>query len=293
MSLLWGQESFENHFSLPHSAKRQNPPVKAGLLVGGTVKDNPPQLTFPETIQINNTTIELLALVDSGEEQNLLEQLPSPITEMALDGGILSTITHKKNAPIILIVSGNHCELIEFLLFPGSSVPMILCFPWLALHNSHILWSDRHVESLKSALQSPSPPPSDTTISPVDLSLVLTGYQDLGSVFSKVKALSLPPHRPYECTIDLLPGAPLPSSQLYNLSRPKREAMELYIRDSLATGIIRPSSAVRAGFFFVLNKDKSLRPCIDYRGLNQITVKNKYPLPLISSAFEPIQGATI
>lgn len=45
--------------------------------------------------------------------------------------------------------------------------------------------------------------------------------------------------------------------------------------------------------FFVDKKDKSLRPCIDYWGLNQITVKNKYPLPLLSSAFELLQGMTV
>lgn len=70
--------------------------------------------------------------------------------------------------------------------------------------------------------------------------------------------------------------------------------MEKYIRESLAAGLIRPSSLpVAAGFFFVSKKDKSLQPCIDYRGLNAITIKNKYPLPLINSAFEPLHGATI
>ncbi|CAJ1048226.1 uncharacterized protein lrfn4b [Xyrichtys novacula] len=70
--------------------------------------------------------------------------------------------------------------------------------------------------------------------------------------------------------------------------------METYINDSLAAGIIRPSSSpAGAGFFFVEKKDKTLRPCIDYRGLNEITVKNRYPLPLISTAFELLQGATI
>jgi len=70
--------------------------------------------------------------------------------------------------------------------------------------------------------------------------------------------------------------------------------MEKYINESLAAGIIRPSSSpLGAGFFFVGKKDGSLRPCIDYRGLNQITVKNKYPLPLLASAFEPVQGATV
>ncbi|KAK9528244.1 hypothetical protein VZT92_014727 [Zoarces viviparus] len=63
--------------------------------------------------------------------------------------------------------------------------------------------------------------------------------------------------------------------------------METYITDSLAAGIIRPSSSpVGAGFFFVAKKDKSLHPCIDYQGLNQITTRNKYPLPLLNSAFE-------
>ena len=70
--------------------------------------------------------------------------------------------------------------------------------------------------------------------------------------------------------------------------------MEDYIGESLAASIIHPSSSpVGAGFFFVSKKDSSLRPCIDYRGLNNITVKNKYPLPLISSAFVPLHGAVV
>jgi hypothetical protein len=44
---------------------------------------------------------------------------------------------------------------------------------------------------------------------------------------------------------------------------------------------------------FFVEKDKTLRPCINYWGLNDITVKNRYPLPLISSASEPLQGGTV
>lgn len=65
--------------------------------------------------------------------------------------------------------------------------------------------------------------------------------------------------------------------------------MEQYISDSLSSGLIRPSTG--AQFFFLEKKDKSLCPCIDYRGLNQITVKNKYPLPLMNFAFESLQEA--
>ena len=69
-----------------------------------------------------------------------LEPLPSPIMVSALDGGKLTTITHKTK-PISLIVSGNHWELIQFLLFSVSSVNLILGYPWLIQHNPHIFFS--------------------------------------------------------------------------------------------------------------------------------------------------------
>lgn len=69
--------------------------------------------------------------------------------------------------------------------------------------------------------------------------------------------------------------------------------MKTYIKDSLAAGIIKPSmSPLVAGFFFV-KKDSTLHPYIDFRGLNNITIKNKYALPLLSSAPESLHRATI
>ncbi|XP_041434034.1 uncharacterized protein LOC121398794 [Xenopus laevis] len=70
--------------------------------------------------------------------------------------------------------------------------------------------------------------------------------------------------------------------------------MEEYIKENLERGFIRPSSSpAGAGVFFVKKKDGTLRPCIDYRGLNKITVKNRYPLPLISELFDRVKGAVI
>ncbi|KAG1934069.1 retrotransposable element [Pimephales promelas] len=127
-----------------------------------------------------------------------------------------------------------------------------------------------------------------------DLSGVPEEYHDLREVFSRSRATSLPPHRPYDCGIELLPGTTPPRGRLYSLSAPEREALENYLSDSLKAGTIVPSSSpAGAGFFFVKKKDGSLRPCIDYRGLNDITVKNRYPLPLMSSVFEILQGAKI
>jgi hypothetical protein len=75
---------------------------------------------------------------------------------------------------------------------------------------------------------------------------------------------------------------------------PENKAKETYIVNSLVTGFIRPSSSPAGrGFCFVEIKDKTLRPCIDHQGLNDITVKKRFPLPLISSAFKPLQGVTV
>ncbi len=68
-------------------------------------------------------------------------------------------------------------------------------------------------------------------------------YLDLKGVFRKSRAASLPPHRPYDCAIDLLSGRSPPKGRLYSLSAPEWEAMEKYISDSLAAKIIRPSSS--------------------------------------------------
>lgn len=69
--------------------------------------------------------------------------------------------------------------------------------------------------------------------------------------------------------------------------------MEEYVADALCQGTIRPSSSpAAAGFFFVKKKDGGLRPYVDYRGLNNITVKNRHSIPLTSTALDALSGAT-
>ncbi len=116
----------------------------------------------------------------------------------------------------------------------------------------------------------------------------------ISDVFSKEKATQLPPHRPWDCAIDLLPNIQPPKSKVYPLSRNVSQAMEEYVDEALNSGFIRPStSPAAAGFFFVEKKDGSLRPCIDYRRLNNITIKFRYPLPLVPSALEQLREAKI
>lgn len=108
-------------------------------------------------------------------------------------------------------------------------------------------------------------------------------YQEYLDVFSKAKASGLPPHRDYDCAIDLLPGTTPPRGKMYPLSRPEHLAME--DREALKQEYIVPSMSPASGsFFFVKKKDGGLRPCIDYWGVNTITVKYPYPLPLVPAA---------
>ena len=111
-----------------------------------------------------------------------------------------------------------------------------------------------HSTCLKSALF-PVEGGVHSSKEPPDLSLVPPEYHDIGEVFSKCRALSLPPHRPYDCAIELLPGAPLPSSRLCNLSRPEREAMEGYIQEP-------SSSPVGAGIFLLPRRISLFAPVL-------------------------------
>ncbi|KAK3537178.1 hypothetical protein QTP70_002632 [Hemibagrus guttatus] len=123
---------------------------------------------------------------------------------------------------------------------------------------------------------------------------ILACYSRFQDVFCPRKASKLPPHRPWDCAIDLIPGEPVPKGWIYSLSIPEERAMEEYIQEALSQGYIHPSTSPAASsFFFVAKKDGSLRPCIDYRALNQITVKFRYPLPLVPSVLEHLYGATV
>lgn len=125
------------------------------------------------------------------------------------------------------------------------------------------------------------------------LTSVPSEYHDLQEVFSKQKALSLPPNRPYDSVIYFLQGSATYQPPVQPVCTWMSGHGEVY-PGIFAAGIISLSSfPVGASFFFVGKKDGTLWPCIDYRKLNDITIKNKYPFPLINSAFEHLQGATV
>lgn len=117
-------------------------------------------------------------------------------------------------------------------------------------------------------------------------------YQDFQDVFSKTSADALPPHAPWDHTIEIESGKSIPTSKIYPLSASELEVLSTYLDENLKSGFVRPSSSpVGAPILFVKKKDGSLRLCVDYRNLNSVTIKNKYPLPLINETLDRLCGA--
>ena len=103
----------------------------------------------------------------------------------------------------------------------------------------------------------------------------------------------LPPPRQVEFRIDLVPGATLIAKSPYRLAPSEMKELMSQLQELLDKGFIRPSfSPWGAPILFVKKKDGSLRMCIDYRELNKVTIKNKYPLPRIDDLFDQLQGAS-
>ncbi|KAF5818242.1 putative nucleotidyltransferase, Ribonuclease H [Helianthus annuus] len=103
----------------------------------------------------------------------------------------------------------------------------------------------------------------------------------------------LPPHRQVEFQIDLAPGAAPVARAPYRLAPSELEELSTQLQELLDKGFIRPSSSPwGAPVLFVKKKDGTFRMCIDYRELNKVTVKNRYPLPRIDDLFDQLQGSS-
>ncbi|KAI2653719.1 Retrotransposon-derived protein PEG10 [Labeo rohita] len=254
------------------------------------------------------------ALIDSGSALNLIHQdlikksnIPTqpcdpPLKVNAVNNKPIGDGIVQQTLPMQLQVGLFHHKTISFYVIDSPHHEVILGCPWLSVHDPVVSWHHGEITQwsqfchthclsttitkscLSTSVESPASKPLN----------IPSCYHEYLEVFSKTKATRLPPHRPWDCAIDLLPNAMPPKCKIYPLSRSETQAMEEYIEEALSSGYIRPStSPAAAGFFFVEKKDGGLRPCIDYRGLNDVTVTFCYPLPLVPAALEQLREATI
>lgn len=131
----------------------------------------------------------------------------------------------------------------------------------------------------KDAAESDSVPPQVTEI----LTEFVARFQE---------PTSLPPHRDFDHNIPLIPGARPVNKKPYRYSPQQKDEIEKQVVQMLNQGIIQSSSSPFASpVLLVKKKDGSWRFCIDYRGLNDITEKNKYPMPVVGELLDELAGA--
>ena len=116
-------------------------------------------------------------------------------------------------------------------------------------------------------------------------------YRDFRDVFDKAQTNQLPPSRSYDHAIELKSDFVPKNCKVYPLTLKEEETLDIFLQENLEKGFIRPSTLPQASpFFFVEKKDRTLRPIQDYKLLNEATIKNTYPLPLVSNLLDQIKG---
>jgi len=285
-----------------------------------------PLLTIPVQVSLTSKSppATLTALIDCGAcasfiDSDVVHRLSLPISPLAVpqpihmvDNSTASkAVTHSAHLHISTPASSASMDM--FITNIGR-YDMILGLPWLRNNNPRIDWASC---SILPPTTAPIPLPlmalpepewnendfaadafPDLSDPPNYIELLRTivpdQYHDLLSAFSKTATDFLPPTRPCDHVITLTPTARPASANMYNLSGPKLKALRTWLDEHEAKGFIRRSSSPwGAPVLFAGKADGTLRPCMDYRPLNAVTIKNTTPLPLIIETFDRLQHARL
>ena len=293
------------------------PKTVAAVTTPGTDKT---PLIAHVTVRFLYGEVETTALLDTGSsvslidqefayEQGALECYDVPLWLSFADGTMDKKRKLTKSTTVGLHARGLHTmgmEDTKFYLTKIGPTPIILGMDWLTKNRVHIDCASRQCTIGElDGLQPDSgdgdepqpngcerPQPADETTSAVQdrIPAVLRPYAE---IFTDRQATALPPHRTGDMAIELQPGAMPPLARLRPQSAQQAEATRVYIQDMLDKQFIRPSkSPCGANLIFVKQKDK-MRPCVDYRGLNDITISNRYPLPRIDDMLSRLGKAVV
>jgi hypothetical protein len=184
--------------------------------------------------------------------------------------------------------------LADLTVLPSKGIDVILGMDWLTKHkgiigcaSKTILLTDHQGKSVSCQAQPPANDPMMFSLTAESISVV----EEFMDVFLE-ELPGMPPEREVEFYIDLIPGTAPIAKRPYRMAPTELAELKLQIADLQQKGYIRPSSSPwGAPVLFVSKKDGSMRMCIDYRSLNEVTIKNKYPLPRIDDLFDQLQGA--
>ena len=250
-------------------------------------------------------------------------KLPVPIPVYNVDGSINSAGSIREFA-IVKIRIGDHSEQITMAMSNLSTHSIFLRYDWLKKHNPQIDWKAKTLQFMCENKHTPGlldPEIDNKEVKPKrlfmidheyfkDLStdvaiaageqkqtktfeeIISKVYHEYKDVFAKETFNELPPQRPWDHAIELLPGNHKVDCKTYNLTTAEQKELNDFLEENLSTSHIWPSkSQFTSAFFFVKKKDRKLHPVQDYWKLNDITVKNRYPLPLISELINKLKNA--
>jgi hypothetical protein len=249
-----------------------------------------------------------LILFDSGASQSFISQKFSAKCQLpfyhskgsfmiATTRGKIATNQLNQSVPIQL---GSHIVKTTLLVLGLENVDIILGANWMTLHQVVLDVASRIVEinslfcgSFTLILPSQGSTQScafSMTELPLKKIPVVCEYAD---VFPD-ELLGMPPDRDIEFAIELRPGMAPISKRPYRMPPAELAELKKQLQELLDKGFIRPSTSPwGCPALFVKKKDESLRLCIDYRPLNAVTIKNKYPLPRIDVLFDQLVGAKV
>ncbi|GJU41571.1 putative reverse transcriptase domain-containing protein [Tanacetum coccineum] len=248
-------------------------------------------------------------LFDSGAEKSFVSSAFTPFIDIAptalntsyevelADGKVVSTDTILRSCTLVLL---NHVFKIDLLPTRLGSFDVIIGMDWLSYHRAVIDCYEKIVriplpngEILEVQGERPEKDPGSLACIKADERKLddILFFRDFLEVFLDDLS-SLLPMREIEFRIDLIPGASPVVKSPYRLAPSEMLELSNQLKELQEKGFIRPShSPWGAPILFVKKKDGAMRMCIDYRELNKLTIKNRYPLPRIDDLFDQLQGA--
>nr|CAH66097.1 OSIGBa0114I04.4 [Oryza sativa] len=185
----------------------------------------------------------------------------------------------------------------SLILLESKDLDVILGMDWLSRHRGVIDCANRKVTLTSSNGETvsffvSSPKSHGVILNQVALQEIPI-VQDYPDVFPE-DLPGMPPKRDIEFRIDLVPGTNPIHKRPYRMAANELAEVKKQVEDLLQKGYIRPSTSPwGAPVIFVEKKDHTQRMCVDYRALNEVTIKNKYPLPRIDDLFDQLEGATV
>nr|CAH66139.1 H0616A11.3 [Oryza sativa] len=185
----------------------------------------------------------------------------------------------------------------SLILLESKDLDVILGMDWLSRHRGVIDCANRKVTLTNSngetvSFFASSPKSLGGVLNQVALQEIPI-VQDYPDVFPE-DLPGMPPKRDIEFRIDLVPGTNPIHKRPYRMAANELAEVKKQVDDLLQKGYIRPSTSPwGAPVIFVEKKDHTQRMCVDYRALNEVTIKNKYPLPRIDDLFDQLEGATV